>query len=578
MIWGGQKSFVDSRTGLFYGNDEKNLLALHNKTRVALREDRDKDSLWKAVFNKYQIRQACPRLNGPVPPPDYITFLDLLASKDFQLTDLNMSTAVFTYRDPTDETTKAFLKDHSLDLVEMAFRTKPDQIADEAREFSKPATTYDNLFSLRCPNVPGEIQAGQHYLQLAVSGSKSDAMVSASLLLAIRHTNQGLIADPNCPDGYRVLGMAYSVLGRLESGIISKRGPAVPNKLRYYQCVAAFQQAAPRGCSQTHLRSDQAVAASSTSRSDESTSNSNCCRKLRTVPTGRTVPCRIRNWSPEEARKDHEALDDAIHRMEDSVGRMDKMVTDFLSNGSDRLQVANGASQAGGLLKAISVLEEDAIYLAKNPSAKLTLAGWLIEAGRGREAAELLDAFEGMGSNNAPNEWRDLGAISSLTVGNYAQAIKLWNDQTRKADESQLPAVMTTLPFVTLNPNWIGPDAYPTANIASTAQAIQAVRVDGSALHFQTALAQMESGAIDDAVQSLQAAVEAYPTSHLRPLWRFYLDCLTGEMIDLKATSPEIEEIDDVAEPAGPPETKPVESTQGSKDAQPETKTKAEPD
>ena len=75
MIWGGLKPFVDSRAGLFFGNGSANLLDLHNKTRRALRRKREQvegsgeTAVWKETFDKYQIRQAWPRLSGPTPPP-----------------------------------------------------------------------------------------------------------------------------------------------------------------------------------------------------------------------------------------------------------------------------------------------------------------------------------------------------------------------------------------------------------------------------------------------------------------------------------------------------------------------------
>ncbi len=573
LVWGGQKSFVDSRVGLYFGSGDANLLSLHDKARRALRdriEDRSEAGSWRTTFEKYRIRQACPRLNGPVPPPDYITFLGLLGSSEFQLVNLNGSTAVFVRPDPSDDTTTTYLRDHSFDVVDLAFRKKPTEIVDETREFSKVATTYDNLFSLRRLDVPSGIQAGQHFLQLAISSGESHSKAIAAALLAIRHVNEGLRIDPNCPDGYRVLGWAYSFLSRIESAVLSQGGPVAPNKLRYYQSIAAFQQAVA-------LQPDNPAIVRLLLQQYEMTGRMDIrldlIRKLKELQSNSSSKA-----TTDEQRQEGEQISQAIVQLEETVGRIEAMVANFLGNGTDRLQVANGANQAGGLLISIKVLEDDAIYLAKNPVAKLTLGSWLMEAGRGRDAAEIFESLEGIAQDNSFVKWRDPAAMSAMTVANYNRAIKLWSDQTRVAVETNLPTEMFTLPFVTLNPQWIGPDTYPATNVAATLQTIQSVRIEGAQLHYNVALAQLEAGAVEEAAQSVREAIQANPTSPLRPILRFYLECLTGEQIELKLELPEVEEVEDLTELADSSAVKSENPPAADADKKPEVDSNAKPE
>ena len=188
-----------------------------------------------------------------------------------------------------------------------------------------------------------------------------------------------------------------------------------------------------------------------------------------------------------------------------------------------------------------------------------------MEVGRIREAAEIFDSFEGQSGDYSMIKWRDLAATSSMLFANYARAEKLWNDQSHIAVEAQMPPTMLTLPFLTLNPQWV-PDMYPVLNVSSTAQMVQAVRIEGTQMRFQVACAQVEAGANDNATKSIRQAIELNPISQARPLMRFYLECLTGEQIELKVETPATEEFDDLADDEGDSETKPIDQPEGNPD------------
>ncbi len=566
MIWGGLKPFVDSRAGLFFGDKTTNLLDVHNKTRQSLRQKQDAVEgsidpvFWKETFNKYHIRQAWPRLTGPFQAPDYATFYALLSTRDFELSDLNSATAIFLRKDISDETVDSNLKDYPFDLIDRGFRTKSKRVEDFTREWSKPASTYDNLFALRRPNDPAGVQVGQHYVNLMLI--RRGPQTAASALLAIRNANDGLRNDSNSAEGYRVLGMGYTILGKLESEILSQQGvPSSPNLMRYYQAVAALQQAnvlkpGDNGINQLLMQQYRSM-----NKVDVQLDLMKKLKQLRPYSKSMT----------EDQRQEREGIVNAIDQLYEPVAEVQALVDKAMSEGKDRFQVAAGAYQMGCVLIAVKTLEEDAIYLEKNPQAKLVLGGWLMEVGRGREAETIFESLEGFAVERSLTGWRDSAAISALTVANYSRAIKLWGDQRDMAASTPITQTMFTLPFLTLNPLWMGPDAYPTSNLGATAQVIQGVRNEGSLATYQIALAQMEAGTVDEASKSIRRAIELYPGSPLRPVLRFYLECLTGEQIEPKPAESIVEELFDLTEketeknaelePKQEPEAKPTKES-----------------
>lgn len=541
MIWAGLKPFLDTRSALYFSTDGANLLALHDKTRRALRRKRDlvqgsgEPTVWKETFDKYQISQAWPRLNGPVPPPDYPSFVDLLSSSDFTLTEVNSATAVFLRKDRPDPQLTAYADQHAFDFVRAAFRTKPPKAIDLTREWAKPASTYDNLFALRRPSAPAGVQAGQHFIEVpSLVGGVPNSQIAACAVLAIRHANEGLHEDANSAEGYQVLGRSYSILGQLESMILSQGGKNnIPSRMRYSQAVAALHQAIslqPNDIGSILLLIEHYQ---QMGRID---SQLDLRKKLISLqPRSKALTM--------EQRQEREQ----VTRLEEAVAEIDGRISKALDDGADRMQVAVGAYQLGGLLRAITTLEEDAIYLEKNPQAKLLLGGWLNEAGRGRDAAAVFESVEGIASDHGIPGWREAVAFSAINVANYARTIELWKSQLRDTSSAQVPQALYTLPFLTLNPLWT-PDAYPLTHLGAATQIIQGVRFEGSNLLYHIALAQMESGEIEDAAKSIKQAIDLHPDSALRPILRFYLECLTGEQIEETAPVTPVEEFLDLVE------------------------------
>jgi len=533
VIWAGQKSFVDNRAGLFSGRGDRNLIDVYNKTRRALQLKREQlpgsgeTSVWLATFDKYRITHAMPRLTGPNPAPDYTTFSDLLSSKDWALTDLTAATAVF-YRDGTDDTElREFVSKHRLQYVEKTFRSEAAAM-ETIREWARTATTYDNLFALRRPTNPAGIHAAQHYWQMAASVSNIPPVVRASLAMnAIREATSGLREAPNSADGYQVLGRAYVILDQIESAIMAEAQMPWSGLYRYYQTIAALQQAAMLRPDDVSVRYDLVSLLEKMKRSELA---------LETVRQIEQLQPLAPNSTDVEYQR-RESLLNLKHSLEDTVAKIEEMTQQGLSSGADRLQVALAAYQAGGVLTAIRIIEEDAIYKEQNIFAKTMLGTWLLEAGRVREAHETLETVEQISAVRGAPGWRDSVADSALANADYPRAIRLWRDQAREIEANAGEAGLLTLPFVTLNQYWLGADQYPLTHMAAVVQAQENVRAEATVLRFQIAMAQLESGDSTGATQTLRLAVERDPASTIRPLLRFYLLCTTNELIEEKADS-----------------------------------------
>ena len=551
VIWAGQKSFVDNRAALFAGTGEQNLIDLYNKTRRALQQKREQlvgsgdASVWMATFYKYRITHAMPRLTGPNPAPDYTTFSDLLSSKNWALTDLTAVTAVF-FRDDTDDVElKDYVSKHRLQYAEKTFRSAA--LATETiREWAKPATTYDNLFALRRSSSPAGILAAQHYLQMAASANNVPRVARASLAVSVlREATGGLRESPNSADGYQVLGLAHLVLDQIESGIMAEAQRPWTGGYRYYQTIAALQQAATLRHNDVGIRYNLLSLLEKMKRTDLALETVRQIKKLEPFNPNST----------DAERQRRESLLNLELSLEDEVAKIGEMTQQGLDAGADRFQVALAAYQSGGVLAGIGILEEDAIYKEQNIVAKTALGTWLLEAGRVREAHETLEAVEQVSAMGGAPGWRNSVAISALANADYLRAIRLWRDQIREIEVSAGEASLMTLPFVTLNQYWLGADQYPLTHAVAVMQAQENVRAEATMLRFQIAMAQLELGDNPGATQTLRLAVERDPASSIRPLLSFYLLCTTNESIEEKADSgnvvEEFEPLSDEPKPTG---------------------------
>ena len=219
--------------------------------------------------------------------------------------------------------------------------------------------------------------------------------------------------------------------------------------------------------------------------------------------------------------------------LEASVERVENAARQSIDSGTDRLQVALTAWRAGGTLIALQILEEDAVYTERNMHAKAMLGLWCLEVGRIRDSSEILEPIEQVAATKGgPPGWRDSVAFSAISRGDYSLAIRLWQDQIDELERDATEAKFLTPPLLTFNHQWNDGRLSGFSQWGSVIQALEIVRVEVTALRFQIAMAQLESGDVRRTVKTLVATAQKDPHTSIRPLLDFYLLCTTNAAFD----------------------------------------------
>lgn len=535
LIWSGRKTFVDTRAGLFSGSGDNNLIKQHDITRRAMQVKRPHyagsgdPEVWQATFAKYKLTHAMPRLSGPVPGPDYITFTDLLSTEGWVLTQLNASTAVFYYDDKSPAIAD-YLSKHRLDFVEKAFRQIEKKLPETSRVCAKAPTLTDTLFSVRQPRYPAGSQQAAHFDHLAGSGGAIPSRVRAACaLLAIRNATAGLREDSDSADGYRTLGLSYFNLDGVETSVMNEAGLRWQSPFRYLQSLGALHQAAL-------LNPDDLVVQYALltifQRNQRIEPAMDAIRQIKRIKP-------VNENSSEREREERGKLLDAEEQLGDILVKIEVQADQQLQNQADRFQVAALAYQAGAVKLAIRTLEDAPIYKEQNPMARIALGNWLIETGRVQEGLDTLEQASLMGS--VPT-LRDAVATSLVINGEYQRAIAFWQEQVRESKTNGTQSALLTLPFLTLNPVWMGADNYPLTHAAAAAEIMGNVRAEYAALTFQIGLSQLEQGDIAAATITMQDVLNNAPDSPLRPLVTFYLEAITDKKIEVPVKEAPVQE------------------------------------
>lgn len=533
LIWLDQKSFVDHRLSLFTGNGADNLIELHDKTRRALRMQREDQlgsgipDVWKETFNEYQVTHVIPRLSGA--NPDYRSFFDLLTTADWQLTDLNAATAVFYRTDTDDEKTKAYLASHQLNFKKRAFQEQKD-FPEIRSDWARPKSFYSRYFLPQTETLENDVQTARHYLGLMSQAGGNHELASSFAILAIQLANRGLVENPNSAEAYRILGSAYGYLAGLEAQLLvppaarnQQRQALQIDRMRYFQILHAYHQSliiepeyAP-----THLFLFDLY--SNMGKVDLSH------RELQTYLS---------------MVEDQEQLeDDALARLRAYTDHLEKLKTQIdqitqeldkqLADGADRLQLASQAYQNGFVLLAQRYLD-DPVYIAQNPLAQNLKATVLMEVGLSEEADSQMAQLESLAQNDPRIPWRAQAAFTNLGNGNYRGSFDLWRQEIRSNEEARIAGVLQTLPLIQPPSN----SFWPAQHTVSVANYMYGLSQQQAPLKLNLARCEIEAGQSEQAIAVLREIVEEQPESPYRPLVRFYLYQLTGELIPLQVEAP----------------------------------------
>jgi len=547
LIWVGQKVFVDTRVAIYHGEGEQDLLDIHKKTRNAIAPRLNQDQqlsnpnqppiqqpdVWKKTLDRFRITHVLPRLSDP--NPDYLTYMVLFHSPDWQLTRLGASTATFYSKDLTsrehknyDPRLEKYLSDHQVNFIKQAFGTKSTQSASRAVWPHAPSV-YQKYLSLPRTTASEDLWLAGHYVlhvEMILNQRQFSQDFFPFAYLAIRKANAVLEIDPQSVRAYRILGRIYHALERIEKFIVQGQGEATTSQRRYYQTIQSYSQALI--IEPDHLPTLRRLLNVYLSH-----------RKLElALDVLRRVELLTARLTDKSVGSERFQQQSEIQSREMLIS-LYKNVIDRLEEGiiqqTPHLQLADIAYQRGCVLYALTLLDEDPESISGNPQIQMFRALLLMEAGRTQEASETMARLEAVVERFPGLRWRNQAAIISLANARYPRAATLWVDEAHQQEEKRLGTMLDMLPFVAPNPGLFVQSAnlsWPLLQtMTSENSLIQTPNISARRL-FESALCHLERGDNQAADTQLRELLEINPETVLRPLVVSYIHLITDEIID----------------------------------------------
>lgn len=531
LIWGGRKSFIDSRIALFNDTYDGGILTLHDQTRRAIRElanpqAREAAEAVQQVFDKYQITHVMPRLNQrPGVAPDYISFRDLLSANGWELSFLGGVTAVFNQTTDGPAEYQEFLTSHRFDPRRQAFQDAAPSPDATSRPWPTAPSRYQTLFSVPESRFPEAMQAAAHYLQMASIQQMAIEVRVGCVLVAIRRLQEGLQSAPNSGPGFQMLGQAYLTLEQIERLILAQANTQMaPTGLRYYQAVGALNQASQLRPDDAGIHSELFELFNRAGRLDLALREIREVQRLTVLPENPSEDELVRRDQVNELESQ---LSDAVVRLEDRAGTLS-------TDGADKLAIASSLTDAGLFLGGLKILEEDPVLRSQNPTATMLFGSWLYEAGRLIDAEEVFDALEQTPGAGQQIDWRVAASMVAQARGDYSRATHWLQQEIANGDRLRVEGIIATLPFSQASTVYLGKDAFPLMQMASFAEVYQQYAAQAAQFTLNEALLRLEQGDLEGAKVNFRSALDRAPGLPARPLLRFYWYCLTDEYLDIE--------------------------------------------
>jgi tetratricopeptide (TPR) repeat protein len=560
LIWIGQQVFADSRVSVYHDpDDDQNLLARHQRTRDALRQEvdtlnnrllgRSRREEWVPVFNKYEITHIVPRLSSS--PADYSTLFQMLQSQgvvdslvpgqEWQLTSVGATAAVLYRTDLEKQDYRDYVLKHQADFRDQAYKQTAEPIGPRTAWVRSPSF-YQKYFWSKKREVPPEIQRAQHLVQLAAGALpvRYEGSRAAMAYLAIRLAQEGLNREPGNPEGYIALGQSYELLSQWET-LVGRNPPRTQfSGMRYLQAVAAYNQALV-------AEPDSPIAHGALFRLYEGAQRTDLMLRH-----AEALDRRLEN-DPQADSENVLKLVQIVEELRTSVENVETALDGFAGQGADPLQLAQGAYQRGCPLSALRRLDEAPEALAGNMGAEQFRIMLLLETGRVEDAYEAAERWSGPARSAGRPGWHDIVALCQLPNAGYEQAVELWTEQARDTDRQLLTQLLGTLSPTQGNTH--SPLAWPIGATAGALDYFTQRPASLSQFNLNAGLALLEEGELARARKLLEETLEQTPEAPQRLLIAYYLTELTGEPVDALPPSafiPILFADDEETKPAGP--------------------------
>ncbi len=547
LIAAGRKSVVDRRVLLFVGEGDADLLSWFERVRrgflpvASAEEVAEQPSLRREAMERFQLSHVAFRL---LQPRDDASLPVLLAATDWSLTEILPTAAVFHQVSLTDLERKKYAAEHVFNPVPAGLRPKTAALDEPGPRPILP-TWSQLLISTPRQQRSSSTALAQHYLFLGRLANRAPwSFQMGCYHLAVRSARAGIREDALQAEPYRILGEAYVAMSQLEAIVVAETGVPWVRSMRYLEAVSALQQAVslqadavePRVLLiQLYQQNGQAEAALSA---------------LREFLEVTSLPAD----ASDEAIRQRQIMVDLQVRLEERIEQVRIEIDRMREAQPDALSLAVFAQQNGCVEMAITLLQNDAITLERNPLARQLLTLWLAELGKGVALDESSDRLAAVSQQLPGWSWRSPLAYAALSRGDYGAAIQQWQDVSGDVDRIGVQSLLETTPLTQSSPVFLGDFQYPVAHLAAAQQSLLRMPYEGVEACLHAGCCEMERGNHQAAVRAIRTALQHAPDTPLRPLLRLYLYCLTDELIDYEPPSDWIPQPADLFAPESAPQ------------------------
>ncbi|MFN0054444.1 MAG: hypothetical protein ACKV0T_19890 [Planctomycetales bacterium] len=535
LIWVDEQVFADNRAAVYYAPDNgTNLLAIHQQTRDALRQPRDRSasgsrsgsrtSLWKSTFDEYKITHIVSRLLAESPAgPDYEALVALLQDeRTWQWTSLGSAAAVLYRKDLRDPELKEYLAEHQLDFRKQAYRERAKELLRSREEWVRAPSVYQKYFWSRKREIPGPIQEALHLVRLAsMEGFPRtyERSLGAICLLAVRKAQAGLDDNPDSPAGYLALGQAYQLLALLDARDARNNSRSPYSGTRYLQSVAAYNQALvadPDPQTERTIHNALSAMYQNARRLDLAIRHLEALETLMAAELG------------SENAGELERVTDRVTTLKNSLELFDNELATAPEGDAGIQQRVEMAVGQGCLLRALQELDKEQARMSGSLDAEKLRITLLMECGRAEEAWNAAERFAEPARREGINDWANIVALANLPKGGFIRAADLWKTDAEETSMNGVKMILATLPPRSSRSVW------PLGATQSTYNAMYMLPEVVSGRQMDLALLYLEEGQLAQAEESFRAALHSFPETANRPLIAYYLYELTGtEEIDI---------------------------------------------
>jgi tetratricopeptide (TPR) repeat protein len=450
----------------------------------------------------------------------YRTFVSLARSKHWVPVSLGGSVALFVRSDIEGTAWTEYRDQNRIDFAKTAFRT-PRALPDQPEyPVEPPRWYYDPLWQTRAA-IPESLALASHYLTLSqnlcyavVQGRRIVIDRPAAVafdLLAIRTIRDAMAKGPNIdnPLGYWLLAQAYQELLRIEMGLTGAERPVDVHRMRYWQLVAALNQA---------FTADPKLEFAHRIMADLAFNNYQWDIALKHYQ----AVAEAVGESNENLLPLYERMAILEHRVTEARERVE---AELSAGRSEPLRLARLAVQAGCPLLAIEQLADVPTYTQINRDRQITLSRTYIDVGQAEDAFRAIDVLTNNRNVMAPGQWEEILGTVRLTQGWYEEARSLW----QQAMEIQARASVNGYLNGTMQLVGLGE---PMSFFEQAAQSAARQPAQDAFGHLHYGMMMMEAGSVDVAAEQMKKVLETEPNVVFRALPAFYLSLLTGEVVD----------------------------------------------